>query len=70
MTVNLGTIDRILRGLIGLALIIAPLLNVPAIWSSATLAFTSMGVGAILMLTSLIRFCPLYRIFGISTCKI
>lgn len=70
MTANLGTADRLLRAIVGLALILSPLANVPAIWSSGTFAFASMAVGAVLIATSLIRFCPLYRIVGISTCKI
>jgi hypothetical protein len=49
---------------------LAPLLNLPAVWSSAVLAIASMGVGVVLALTALVRFCPLYRIIGISTGKI
>lgn len=70
MTANLGNLDRLFRALLGLVLIIAPLLNQPAIWSSAALSYGSMAVGLILVLTSLFRFCPLYRIVGISTCKV
>lgn len=70
MTINLGNIDRAVRVILGLAFFIAPLMNVPDIWSSAGLAYTSMGVGVVLVLTALVRFCPLYRVFGISTCKI
>ena len=70
MTVNLGNIDRILRAVIGLVLIGAPLLNQPAIWSNDTLAYASMVVGVVLVATALFRFCPLYRILGISTCKV
>jgi hypothetical protein len=70
MTANIGNIDRAARLIIGLAFFMAPLLNLPAVWSSAGLANTSMGVGVVLALTSLIRFCPLYRIIGISTGKI
>lgn len=69
MTANLGNIDRAVRLVIGLLLFVAPLLNMPAIWSSAVLAYVSMGVGVVLALTALVRFCPLYRIIGISTCK-
>lgn len=69
MTANLGNADRILRAVLGVLLIIAPLLNVPAIWSSSALAYGSMIVGLILLATSMFRFCPLYRVFGISTCR-
>jgi hypothetical protein len=70
MTANLGSPDRLIRGIVGLALIFLPLLNIPPIWSSAALAYGSMAVGLILVLTALVRFCPLYRIAGISTCKL
>lgn len=70
MTANLGNLDRAIRAILGLVLIIAPLLNMPAIWSSAAMGYGSMAVGVVLVLTALVRFCPLYRILGISTCKI
>ncbi|MGJ8596299.1 YgaP family membrane protein [Sulfitobacter sp.] len=69
MSVNVGDIDRILRALLGLILILAPLLNMPAMWSSAVLAYGSMAVGLVLLATAVLRFCPLYRILGLSTCK-
>lgn len=69
MTANLGNADRVLRAIFGLVLIVAPLLNVPTIWSSAALSYGSMAVGLVLVATALFRFCPLYRIVGMSTCK-
>ncbi len=70
MTANLGNMDRAIRLVIGLALFFAPLLNVPPIWSSSVFAFGSMTVGLVLAATALFRFCPLYGILGISTCKL
>lgn len=70
MNANVGTIDRILRIVLGLALFVSPLLNIPAIWSSAPLSYVSMAVGLVLAGTALVRFCPLYRILGISTCRL
>jgi hypothetical protein len=70
MNANLGNLDRAIRIILGLALIVAPLLNIPAVWSSAVLSYGSMAVGLVLVVTGLFRFCPLYRIFGISTCKL
>ena len=35
-----------------------------------TLAYLLMAVAVIFLLTSLINFCPLYKVFGINTCKI
>lgn len=70
MTANLGNADRVIRAILGIVLIIAPLLNMPEIWANAYLAYGSMAVGVILIATALVRFCPLYRLFGLSTCKI
>jgi len=70
MIPNLGRIDRIARFFAGLVLILAPLNNIPAIWSSPLAAYVAMAVGLILVATSVFRFCPLYRLVGVSTCKL
>ncbi|NNE54108.1 MAG: DUF2892 domain-containing protein [Sulfitobacter sp.] len=69
MTANLGTIDRLLRLIIGLALIGMPLLNVPSVWENRGLGFLCMAIGLVLVATALFRFCPIYRVLGISTCQ-
>lgn len=66
---NVGSADRTLRLIIGLALIVLPLLNIPAIWSVGWMAYGSMIVGAVLALTAATGTCPLYSIFGLRTCK-
>lgn len=70
MTSNVGTIDRAFRLLLGLALIIAPLTNLFGIWSGNMLAYGAMAVGAVLVATAFMRFCPLYRLVGVSSCKV
>lgn len=70
MSRNLGKIDRFIRFFVGLFLVAAPLANVPQIWGSNVTVGIAMTVGAILIVTSLIQFCPLYLVFGISTCKL
>lgn len=70
MIANLGNVDRLIRVLLGVLLIVMPLVNMPAIWSSAGFAYGSMAVGLVLVLTALFRFCPLYRVLGLSTCKL
>lgn len=65
---NVGTIDRRIRLLIGIvaiaAIFIGPLSGTG--WESIALGV----VGLIMIGTSSIKFCPLYRIFGIRTCKV
>ncbi len=60
MKCNVGTIDRIIRALLGVILLI---------WGIAASLWWAIVVGIILLVTAGIRFCPLYRLFGISTCK-
>ena len=70
MTANVGKVDLTVRIVLGACLFFLPLLNIPAIWSSAVLGYGSMAVGLILAATAAFRFCPLYRLLGISSCKI
>lgn len=69
MTANVGNIDRTLRTILGIVLIFAPLMNMPAIWASPSIAYGSMALGVVLVATAMFQFCPLYRIVGLSTCK-
>ena len=65
MKANVGGIDRILRGLIGVALLAAGFLaGLASPWN-----YVAMGVGAVMLVTALFHFCPLYSILGINSCK-
>jgi hypothetical protein len=66
MKKNMGNSDKLGRILI--AVIIAVLYYTKVI--DGTVAIILMAVGIILLLTSLLNFCPLYKIFGLNTCKI
>lgn len=61
---NVGGMDRILRIVIGLALL-AAFFYFPA--SSYRWLFL---VGIIPLATGLMSTCPLYRLFGVSTCPL
>ena len=70
MSANVGTIDRVLRLLIGiaaLALVFVGPIAAEGGWSWERIALAAVGV--IMIGTSAIKFCPLYRIFGMRTCK-
>lgn len=69
MTPNLGIFDRALRLFVGLILIVAPIIDFPSIWENASYGYVSMSIGAVLFVTGTLRFCPLYRVLGLSTCK-
>jgi hypothetical protein len=70
MTLNVGTLDRILRLVLGLFLILVPFVGGVAFFSSGTATLVSVIVGLVLVTTAALRFCPLYRLLGIQTCKV
>ena len=58
---NEGNIDRILRVVVGAALLLAYfMMENASVW---------LLVGIIPLATGLLGWCALYQIFGISTCK-
>jgi hypothetical protein len=64
MKPNVGTIDRVIRTLAGAALLAVGFLGgLASPWT-----FVAMGVGAVLLLTAIIGFCPPYALLGINTC--
>jgi Protein of unknown function (DUF2892) len=58
---NVGTIDRILRVVVGLGLISLYFVGPQTPWGL---------IGIVPVLTALIGFCPAYTLFGIKTCPI
>jgi hypothetical protein len=59
---NVGKVDRVLRFLLGVALLgLYGALESP--WKYATL------LGLVLIATAATGYCPLYRFAGLSTCK-
>jgi hypothetical protein len=65
MKKNVGSIDKVVRILMAVVVIVLYFTQV----ISGTLAVILLIVSAILILTSLISFCPIYWPFGISTDK-
>ena len=66
MKKNMGTSDRVIRVI--LAIIAITLYATDKI--TGTLGIVLMVLAGVFVLTSFIRFCPLYAPFGISTCKL
>lgn len=59
MKANVGGVDRILRIAVGALLIVLAALNVIGLWGY---------IGIVVAASGLLRFCPAYLPFGISTC--
>jgi hypothetical protein len=64
MKKNMGNIDRIVRILIA---VVAAYLFLGGV-VTGTGGIILMLIAAIFLLTSLVSFCPLYTVLGISTC--
>ncbi|MDR3437903.1 MAG: DUF2892 domain-containing protein [Telmatospirillum sp.] len=60
MTRNVGTIDRVARAVIGLALIAWALMGGP-VWA---------WVGVVPLATAVVSFCPAYALLGLKTCPL
>lgn len=61
MKTNEGTIDRGLRILVGLGMLSLIFIGPETLWGL---------MGLVPLLTGLLGFCPLYRIFGFNTCPL
>lgn len=62
MKANVGTVDRVIRVIIGLVLLSLLLIL------DGNIRFIGL-VGIVPLLTALIKFCPLYPLVGINTNK-
>jgi len=58
---NVGQIDKIIRIVVGLALIALVFVGPQTPWG---------WIGVILLVTGLVGFCPAYKLLGINTCGV
>jgi hypothetical protein len=65
MKKNMGGTDKLVRIIVALLLVIIYFKGIV----TGVLGIILLVVAAIFIITSLISFCPLYTIFGLSTCK-
>jgi hypothetical protein len=56
---NIGNADRIARIILGVVLIALVFVGPKTAWG---------WIGLVPLLTGLVRWCPLYRLIGVSTC--
>jgi hypothetical protein len=66
MKKNVGSADRLVRVLVAAVIAILYFTNV----ITGTLATVLLVLAGIFVATSLISFCPLYAIMGLSTCPV
>jgi hypothetical protein len=61
MKTNVGGIDRVLRIVVGLALIALTLTGTIGVWG---------WIGLVPLATAAMGFCPLYTVLGFSSCPV
>ena len=66
-TANVGNADKTIRIIAGVVLVALPFIGS---WSNPGAKWGAVAVGAVLFATALMRFCPLYRVIGASTCTV
>jgi len=59
MKINVGTVDRVLRVVVGLALIGLTLTGTIGVWG---------WIGVVPLATGAAGYCPIYGLFGLRTC--
>jgi hypothetical protein len=65
MKKNMGTIDKVIRVLVAVIILVLYFTHV----ISGTLAVILLILAAVFVVTSLLGLCPLYLLFGLSTNK-
>lgn len=65
MKTNMGNLDRAVRIIVALAIGVLTFTGV----LHGTLAIVLLVIAVVFLLTSFVSFCPLYALFGFSTCK-
>lgn len=66
MKKNMGSTDKLVR--FTLAILVAAVVYFEVV--EGTIAYILLAAAGIFVLTSLVSFCPLYSIFGLSTCPV
>jgi hypothetical protein len=61
MTINEGTIDRVIRVVVGLGILSLAFIGPKSAWAY---------LGIVPVLTGLIGYCPAYSLLGMNTCGI
>ena len=70
--INVRSIDRVLRFVLGAVLLAAPFLPQLAGYFAEIGAwkYALAGAGVAMLGTAIFRFCPAYTLFGIRTCEL
>ncbi|WP_337867870.1 DUF2892 domain-containing protein [Meiothermus sp.] len=65
MKPNEGTTDRIIRLALAVVFFLLAFAVAAGVW-----VYVAAGLGVVMLLTSVVGFCPLYALLGINTCPV
>lgn len=66
MKVNVGSTDRVVR----LSLAVVALIGAYLVGFGSGLGIVLLVIAALMLVTGLVRFCPVYRLIGTNTCGV
>ena len=69
MTTNVGTIDRVLRAVLGIVLLYLAFLSGLPLFAEGLPKYAAAIIGIVMLVTSTLKLCPLYSVLGLKTCK-
>ncbi len=69
MKKNIGIVDRSLRYGLGVFLIWLGLFSGLDVFQAPGVAYAVAAIGLIALLVASVRFCPLYAMLGVKTCR-
>jgi len=69
MTLNVGTVDRIFRANLGVALLYLAFVSGLALFDGALVKYGAAVAGLIMLVVAVTRVCPIYSVLGLKTCQ-
>lgn len=69
MTTNVGTLDRVLRAILGVILLYLAFFSGLSVFAGPLMKYGAALVGVVMLAVAAMRVCPIYAIFGIKSCK-
>lgn len=70
MSINVGTVDRIFRAVLGLALLYLAFLSGLPLFEGPLIKYGAAVVGLVMLVVAATRVCPIYSVLGVKTCRV
>lgn len=69
MSANVGTVDRIVRAILGVGLLYLAFFSGVPQFEAAPLRYGAAALGIVMLAVAVTRVCPIYAVLGIRTCR-